>query len=134
MSSEKVIYHLLSNNAPLASLVSTRIFGGIIPQEAALPALAYNHVSTVENSTIDANSPYGLVTSRVQVTVVSKDYPQLKNIVSLVRKACNYQRGSINGVIVNSIVRDVVGPDFIDDAASLFTQSIDFKITYHEQN
>lgn len=134
MSSEKVIYHLLSNNAPLALLVSTRIFGGIIPQETALPALAYNHVSTVENATIDANSPYGLVTSRVQVTVVSKDYPQLKSLIALVRKACNYQRGTINGVIVNSIVRDVVGPDFIDDASSLFMQSIDFKITYHEQN
>ncbi len=135
MSSEKAIFSLLSNDASLMALVpAARMFAGVIPQETALPALAYGHVSTIENTAIDANSPYAMVTSRVQVTVVTKDYPSLKNIISLVRKACNYKRGSINGVIVNSVVRDLVGPDFRDDEASLFMQSIDFRVTWHEAN
>jgi len=134
MSAEKVIYALLDAYAPLTAIVSTRIYAGSIPQESALPAIAYDHVSTVELTTIDANSPYGLVSSRIQVTVASDDYPQLKEIITLIRKACNYKRGTINGVIVNSITRDLIGPDFKNEDQSLYFQSIDFKVLYHEAN
>ena len=134
MSGEKVINNLLENYAPLTAIVLTRIYPGVIPQGSILPAIAYTHVSTVENSTIDANAEYALVTSRIQVTVVTADYPALKNIINLVRQACNYKHGTIKGIAVNSIRRELTGPDFRDDEAALFMQSIDFKITYHELN
>lgn len=133
--SEKVIYSLLKNYAPLTAIVPVaKIYAGVIAQEAVLPAIAYSHVSTVENTTIDANAAFALVTSRIQVSVATKDYPQLKDIISLVRKACNYSRGTINGVIVSSIVRELVGPDFRDDESKVYFQSIDFRVVYHEPN
>ena len=133
--SEKAIYSLLKNYAPLTAIVPVaKIYSSIIPQDAVLPAIAYSHISTVENTTIDANSAYGLVTSRIQVSVATKDYPQLKDIISLIRKACNYNRGTINGVIVNSIVRELIGPDLRDDESKVYFQSIDFRVVYHELN
>lgn len=133
--SEKVIYSLLKNYAPLTSIVPVaKIYASLIPQEAVLPAIAYSHVSTVESTTIDAQAAYALVTSRIQVSVATKDYPQLKDIIAQVRKACNYSRGTINGVIVNSIVRELIGPDLRDDESKVYFQSIDFKVIYHEPN
>ncbi len=134
MSAEKVIFALLEAHAPLITFVADRIYAGSIPQDSTLPAIAYDHVSTIELTTIDANSEYALVSSRIQVTVATKDYPQLKNIISLIRKACNYKRGTINGVIVNSITRELIGPDFKSEDQSLYFQTIDFKVLYHEAN
>lgn len=133
--SEKAIYSLLKNYAPLTAIVPVaRIFTGLIPQDAALPALSYSHVSTVENTTIDAQSLYALVTSRIQVSVASKDYAQVKELIKQIRQACNYQRGTINGVLVTSIVRELIGPDFRDDESKVNFQSIDFRVVYHELN
>ena len=134
MSAEKVIYALIESHTPLTAIVSTRIYAGSIPQDSALPAIAYDHVSTIELTTIDANSEYALVSSRIQVTVATNNYPQLKNIITLIRKACNYKRGTINGVIVNSITRELIGPDFKSEDQSLYFQTIDFKVLYHESN
>ena len=133
--SEKAIYSLLKNYAPLTAIVPVaKIFASIIPQDAVLPAIAYSHISTVENTTIDAQSAYALVTSRIQVSVATKDYAQLKDLLALIRKACNYNRGTINGVIVASIVRELLGPDMRDDESKIYFQSIDFRVVYHELN
>lgn len=135
MSAEKVIYNLLSTNSALTAVVPVgRIKASLIELETVLPAIAYSHVSTYENTTIDANSLYALVTTRIQVTVAANTYPVVKNVIDLVRKACNYKRGTINGVIVSSIVRENVGADYRDDEAKIHYQTIDFKVTYHELN
>ncbi|MES2499563.1 MAG: DUF3168 domain-containing protein [Pseudomonadota bacterium] len=135
MSSEAITYNLCKvNTALLAAVPLARMFAGEIPLNAVLPAIAFNEVSTVENTTIDANAAYALVTGRVQVTVAAKDYPTVKNIITLIRKACNYQRGEIAGFTVSAIIRDIVGPDFRDSDSGIYYQSIDFKIIYHELN
>ena len=72
-------------------------------------------------------------TSRVQVTAVGKPYPDIKALLDLVRRACNFQRGQIGGIDVVSVVRDTVGPDLGDTAGNTI-KSIDFKVTYHEPN
>lgn len=133
--SEKAIYSLLRNSAPLTAIVPiARIYSSVIPQDAILPSISYSHVSTVENTTIDAYAEFALVTSRIQVSVATKDYAQLKDIIRLIRKACNYNRGTINGVIVNSIVRESIGPDMRDDESKVYFQSIDFRVVFHESN
>ena len=64
---------------------------------------------------------------------MAKDYPTVKQLVDRVRRACNFQRGQLGGISVVSVVRDTVGPD-LEDLAGIHSQSIDFKVTYHEQN
>lgn len=130
MSSEKVTYHLLKNNSSLVAVVPVaRIYPSLIPLKTALPAIAYSFVSGVETTAI------GLTTSlkrdRVQITVAAKTYPEIKSIMALVVGAMNNKQGTFNGVRVDSVIKDVVGPDMRDDEAGVFYQSIDFKIDYH---
>lgn len=131
MSSEIVIYNLLSTNNDLLAVVpSTRIYGGLIPLNASLPAIASNVVSTIQETSI------GLKTlkyrSRVQITVACKTYPQVKQIIALVKAACNNKQGTFNSVQTDSVILDNVGADFRDDALGIYYQTIDFKINYSE--
>ena len=133
MRAEKAINALLNAAAGLTALVGTRIYGGgQLPQGTVLPACVVEHVSSNELTTIDANAAFGLMKARIQCTVLAKDYPTQKAVLEQVRIACNYQRGVIAGVRVITVLRDTVGPDMRDDAMQVYTQSIDFQVTYQE--
>lgn len=132
--SVKVIRALLAANAATTAAVpADRIVAGVVPVDTALPALSITHISTVPIGAIDAAAEFSLVRTRVQVTVVTADYPAGKELADIVRRACNFERGLIAGVDVVSITRDTVGPDYQDQAGAHFG-SIDFMVTYHEQN
>jgi hypothetical protein len=133
--SVKVIRALLVASTTLSALVpASRIMAGTVPDDTSLPAIGITEVSLVPVSAIDAQAEYSLVASRVQVTIMAKDYPSTRTILDEVRRACNFARGVIADVDVASIVRDTVGPDLSDDAVGVYFKSIDFKVTYHEQN
>jgi hypothetical protein len=132
--SVKAIYALLLADAAVLARVSVdSIAAGDVEADAKLPAIGITEVSLVGIGAIDAQAEHSLVTSRVQVTVVAKDYPATQSVIGLVRRACNFHRGQIGGVDVVSVVRDTVGPD-LTDAAGNPVKSIDFKVTYHEPN
>lgn len=132
MSDVKVVTYLLTHNSSLNAVVSTsNIMAGIIPQRAVLPAIAISHVSTIRHKHISAGSTY-FCRSRVQVTVQASDYPTVKAIAALVRGALPRTRGSIGGVNVDSILHELDGPDWCDDDAKIYMQSLDYMITYNE--
>lgn len=133
MSAVKAIRALLTANAEVAAIVADRIYAGVVPQNVAPPAIGITEVSNNQIGAFDAQAEFSLVTSRVQVTAMTKDYPSIKPLLDAIRRACNFQRGQIASVDVASITRDTVGPDLEDEAGTHF-QSIDFKVTYHEQN
>jgi len=133
MSAVKVVRYLLANNAPLlAAVPADRILSAVIPINTVLPAICVNHISTSERVTVAANDSTILATSRVQVTVQAKTYADQKAILELVRKACPLSRATINGVVVDSILPDIAGPDFRDDEAGIFMQSRDFIVKFYE--
>lgn len=135
MRAEKVIHALLVGNAPLLALLAAgsanSIYPGVVPQDAALPALVVEHIDSVDVPTIDA-AHYALVQARIEVTVLAADYVTQKTVLEAVRVACQYQRGIVVGVPVNSVVRASVGPDLRDDDIGVYRQSMDFYVTYHE--
>lgn len=129
MSAEKVIYNLMSTDAGLiAKVPKARIFPNTIPLNTPLPAIAYMLVSSVEQTSI------GLTTerlrSRVQVTIAANTYPQVKEIAALVVDACNHKKGTFNGVQTDSVIKDAVGADFMDDDVGIHFSTIDFRIAH----
>jgi hypothetical protein len=134
MSAEKVINALLTADAALAALVGDTILPGVIPQGTPLPAVAYNHISTVERTTVAMNETTTLCTSRIEVAVQAKTYPSQKEVLKAVRKACKNKSGVIAGITVHSVTVDTVGPDMRDDDAGIYMQTQDFKVTYTEVN
>jgi Protein of unknown function (DUF3168) len=133
--STKVIRALLVANAGVTALIpATKIVAGIVPEKTVPPAIGITEVSANPIGAIDAQASYSLVTSRVQVTAMTKDYPSAKALVDAVRKACNFASGAIAGISVASVTRSTIGPDMWDSATGIYFQSVDFMVTYHEQN
>jgi hypothetical protein len=131
--SVKVIRALLLGAETVTARVADRIAAGDVDADRDLPAIGLAEVSMVPIGAFDAQAEYSIVTSRVQVTVVGKTYPDVIALIDLVRRACNFERGQIAGVDVISVLRDTVGPD-MEDVAGNSIKTIDFKVTYHEPN
>ena len=128
----KAVRYLLANNAGLIAVVpAARIFSGVIPQGTALPALAVSHVSTVRRQAIVDDT---FCASRVQVTVLAATYPTQKSILALVRAAVTRRPGTVNSVKVDSILKDMEGPDFRNDAVDppIYMGSQDFTVMFTE--
>lgn len=131
--SVKVIRTLLLGAEAVTTRVADRVAAGDVDADRGLPAIGLAEVSMVPIGAFDAQAEYSIVTSRVQVTVVGKTYPDVIALIDLARRACNFERGQIAGVDVISVLRDTVGPD-MEDVAGNSIKTIDFKVTYHEPN
>ena len=132
--SVKVIRALLLGASEVAARVpADRIAAGDVAVDKGLPAIGITEVVLVPIGAFDAQAEFSIVTSRVQVTIVGKAYPDVAALIDLARRACNFERGQIAGVDVISVLRDTVGPD-MEDVAGNSIKTIDFKVTYHEPN
>lgn len=132
MSGVAVIRHLLASNATLIGQVpAAKIMAGPIPINTALPAISVAQVSGMQRNIVGMNAAKYMATDRVQVTVMAATYPLQKSILALIRAACPNTRGTVNGVDCDSILPDVEGPDFRDDTAAIFMQSLDFIVKFN---
>lgn len=134
MDGAAVMVALLPAHAPLTELVGDRIFAGTVPQGVPLPAVGITEISRVEQDTVARAGATTLVTARIQVTVHARSYPEQKAVLAATKLGAGTHTGSIAGVEVRSVLRDNVGPDLSDDAAGIFQQSRDFKVSYLEPN
>lgn len=132
MRAEKAIRSLLLASPTVSGLVANRIYPVTLPDNVSLPALVIDHISTVEQPTIDANAPLALVESRISVTAIANDYPTLKTLIDACRAACNFKRGTIAGVSVVSVRRALVGPEYKDDELRSYAQPQDFMVLHFE--
>lgn len=132
MRAEHVIYTLLSAASGVAAVVGARIFPSKLPQNTLMPAIAYQVISGVELTPIDAQAGYQVMRTRVQVTAMAKNYLEVKSALEAARVACLYKNGTIGGIKVLSITRDNVGADLRDDDLSIYIQSIDFIVMHYE--
>lgn len=129
MKAEAAIKALLWAHAPLTAVVpTTRIFPGLIPLGTTLPAIAYNFISGVPEKGIDMQTH--MVRARIQVSVQTKTYPQQKQIVELIKDACDAKQGTIAGYHIDSVLQDTIGPDLRDDDAGIYMQTVDFIVKY----
>lgn len=131
MSAVKVVWYLLSTNATLTATVPVaRIQSGPLPLNTTLPAISIEEVSALDRRTVSMLTSDVLISSRVQVMVHAKTYPQKKGILELVRKALPNTSGTVNGVDVDSILPDATSPDLDDIAAGIYEQAKDFFVRY----
>jgi hypothetical protein len=66
MSAETELYDALTEAAPVAALVSTRVYPDLVPQDQALPAIGYARLTTEPIGTIHSSAP---VVERVTLEV-----------------------------------------------------------------
>lgn len=132
MSAVKAVRALLMDDPRVVVVAGDRVYAGDIPLKVTLPAISVREISSVPLGAIDGQAETSLATSRVQVTVHVKTYPEIDGALRAARQACGFERGQIGGVDVVSIVRDMIGPDL--EYTSGHAKSIDFMVVYHEPN
>lgn len=140
MSGVAVIVSLLKASTPITNVVAAaRIMAGDLPLNTVLPAIAVTQVDSIPNNFINVNAPNKMHSDRVQVSVLCKG-PQtaaagtgwvgVRALLKLVLAACPNQRGTVNGVALDSIVPADEGPDLYDDETALYSSSRDFFVRW----
>lgn len=135
MSGVAVIRHLLANNAAVLAVVpATQIMAGVLPLNTPLPAISVMEISGTPDNRIKINETGKQHTERVQVTWLfsGTGYPGFKALGALILAACPSQRGTVNGVSVDSIIPQPTGPDIYDDERILYAQSRDFMVKWNQ--
>jgi hypothetical protein len=120
-------------DATLTGLVpATRIGAGDLPQDIALPALSLTSISKVDRN-IPNPGVHRFVTERVQVMIHAANYPSQKAIEAAVRGAAADQLNvSVSGLLNVTIHTDGAGPDIMNEEASIYLGTQDFRVTYSE--
>lgn len=138
MSGVAILGYLMANDATLTAQVAAgSIIGGVIPLETDLPVIGMTSISGTPRNTV-AMTGTKLITERVQVTVQAGQeqsggpYAFVQNVLPLIRRACANRSGTVNGFTLDSILPDVVGPDFEDPDTRIVTKSQDFIVKWFE--
>jgi hypothetical protein len=131
-SAVKAVRYLLANDSGLTAVVPPdRVVAAWLGEGTKLPAVVVSHISTQRRPVVQ-RGPTQFCTSRVQVTVFAKSYPDQDAVQKLVRQALPPTRAVINSVDVDSIQSGGDGPDIRDDAAGIFMGVSDFIVTFNE--
>lgn len=132
MSGVSVVRYLLANNAPIIALVPAAriVFGELVLGNAVLPAIEVRQISGVPRNTLAMTETGVLHSDRVQVTCLAKTWAAKEALMALLLAACPNQRGTVNSVTVDSIIRDIEGPDLSDPATSIYAKSRDFMVRW----
>ncbi len=113
---------LLLADSALAALIGTRLYAGILPQSALMPAVVYALVSGVPQVAHDG--PDGLERSRIQVDAWDDDYPGSVAVANAVKAVVNGVRTSKGGTNFDSF--QVVGAfDLYEPETARFRRLID---------
>lgn len=122
----------LATYADLAAIVDGRIYHANVPEDSALPALAYTVLSRTRLVTLDG--PSGIADGRVELAAVSKSYSDCSAIVELVTSALNGFAGDLSGVAVIAAWHDdestIYDPPIDGSDSGTRTLSTDFVFRY----
>jgi hypothetical protein len=130
MSAQAIAYALISAAAGVTAITSTRIYPSDLPEGVSLPAAVIRLVSNVRAGVIDANAAEHLYRARVQVNALSSSFVQSQTLRTAIKACMRFQRGSIGGVTVASIVDDVDLPDDYDQELHAYVAPADFIIVW----
>lgn len=130
MSGVAVIANKLVEHAPLTAIVPTvQIMSGELPEGTPTPCIGITQISSVPQLNV-AMTGINMNQDRVQVTVLAKNYAQLRNVLRLVLAACPHWRGTVAGVNVDNILPQGEGPDFFDHETKIVGGSRDFAVRW----
>ena len=94
---EEGLYAALADTGGrIYGLVEDRIYPAVIPQEADLPAMAYQRVSA--NRTPGHGGTVGLAEGRIQVTISADEYRTAKAVAEAMREIFPF-RGILGGLV-----------------------------------
>lgn len=105
---ELAVYAILKAASGVTALVggssSPRIYPNVVPQDAGLPAIAYQRISSRRRAVHGAQA--SVARPRVQLTLVAASYSEVKGLAGAVRAALGGYVGTAGGVGVQAVLPD----------------------------
>ncbi|MFJ5625446.1 DUF3168 domain-containing protein [Peribacillus loiseleuriae] len=116
--------HLLSHES-LKNYIGARLYPGWIPENAAMPSVAFLGVSGVRHHDIDVAYP------RYQFSVFSPRYLEAKEITAEIRNILQRYKGKMGNTNIIQVVFQNEYESYEQDT-KLYHIAIDFKFIYWE--
>lgn len=129
----EALYKELTTDAGVAALVSTRVYPRMIPQDASLPACAYQLISNVpEHSHSPGRSDFWR--ARYQITCTALTYDGASDLAEAVTQALDGFRGILGGMVSGSscFVENVLDSSEMGPAVLENSVRVDVAIYYQE--
>ena len=139
---EQALQVYLKADADVAALVSTRVYPALAPQDAALPYITYERVSTQRLMTHDGQN--GLIGPRIQIDCWASTYGGAKTLADKVRLCMNGHKNAYgettgtapNDYVIQGIVQlgELDLPELPQTAGEkpVYRVSMDFEVWYEE--
>lgn len=122
------LFEFLAEQAPIAALVSDRIYPSVLPDKPTLPAVVYQVVSNEQTFTHDG--PVALRRPRVQLDVWSHRRLEAERIESAIIAALVGYRGPMGDVDYTAGWGLEVATDIYEQDTGLHRISMDFRGWY----
>lgn len=121
---------LMTADSVTGLVPAAQIMGGVLPTGSPLPAISVTRVSIVLRRTLTKQGKTRIV-ERVQATVFAAT-PDEQAQIQKAMLAVHATFPAVDGLERVSIHHEAGGPDFMNEDASIFLGSEDFRVTYNE--
>jgi len=105
---EEALVYKMANTAAITALIGSgsvmRLYPLVVPQTAALPAVAYQKISSPKEQSHSGSSH--LARSRFQITCEAETYAGVKALATAVKNCWNSYRGTVNNVRIDGCAID----------------------------
>lgn len=129
---EEALYTILSTNAGVSAIVSTRIYSVIFPQDVETDSIAITKVSSTGRE-LHHSGTTKTCESLFQISCLCKDPKSAKILAEAVRAALHGYAGTVGGLLIfrTQIMNEI---DLYDDDLEDFISVIDVLIMHRENN
>lgn len=116
-------------DATLTTLISTRLYPGVLPQNPILPAMTYQWISGPRFHSTDG--PSGLSNPRIQFDCWASTYLEAETVFTALRKRLDGYQGMAGSSRIQAAFLESERDEY-EDEARLYRRSADFFVWYEE--
>jgi len=126
---EEAIYSILSASTPVTGVVGLRIYPNFLPQDAVLPALVQERISTIRLSAFSDDPDVS--EARVSISAMATSISVVHGLADNVRKAFYRYRETAASVTINDCWLENESSLYFSDI-EVYQQSLDYMFRFTE--
>lgn len=127
---DQAIYSRLQAVTGVTSLVSTRCYPLVLPQNPTYPAVRYQQIDGLSNSAMGSDT--GVVEATVQVDSYAETYTGARALGEAVFAALNRFRGTVASVEILDVFRASGPNDIYEEDTKVRRVQLDFTVWHRE--
>lgn len=126
---EPALYSIVVGDAGVSSLIATRMYPMVMPQNATLPAVSYFEVVAPRDH--HGRGASGFVSAIYQIDCWASTHVAARSLAEAVRLALDGYRGRAAGVEVGAVLLESER-DLYEDESRTYRRSQQYRVNYGE--